>query len=54
MTRKENIRDFAPIESRALTIEKPQITTGTPVPLLEWLAKIIRRMVQASQPRAKV
>lgn len=53
MTQKEEFREFTPIGSRPLTMEKPQIPTGTPAPLLEWLVKIIRRIVQTSQPVAK-
>ena len=44
MIQKEKIRDFAPIKSRARTIKKPRIARGTHAPLLEWLAKVIRRM----------
>ena len=43
MIQKEKFRDFAPIRSRARTIKKPRIARGTHAPLLEWLAKVIRR-----------
>jgi len=54
MTEKEEIRNFSQIESRPPTIEKPlSIMTGTPAPLFEWLAKIIRRMEKSSKTAAQ-
>jgi hypothetical protein len=43
MIHTDKFRDFAPIRSRARTIKKPRIARGTHAPLLEWLAKVIRR-----------
>lgn len=53
MTEKTNIRDFAPNRSRFRTIEKPRIFMGSPAPLLEWLAKIVRRIVDEQSTTRK-
>lgn len=53
MLQKDKIRDFAPIESRTRTIKKPRIARGTQAPLLEWLAKVFRRMNETSRATRK-
>ncbi len=53
MTQKTNIRDFAPTKSRSRTMEKPRILMGSPAPLLEWLARIVRRMVNEQSTASK-
>jgi hypothetical protein len=53
MMQKDKFRDFAPIKSRARTIKKPRIARGTHAPLLEWLAKVIRRVNETSRVTGK-
>ena len=53
MTQKTNIRDFASPRSRSRTMEKPRVFIGSQAPLLEWLAKIVRRMVNEQSTTSK-
>ena len=53
MIQKDKFRDFAPIRSRTRTIKKPRIARGTEAPLLEWLARIIRRVNETSRVTRK-